>query len=111
MAMTGEDGVLDLLHDHDENGAMEQDVVDGMDDEVDANDNEITEEDSWKVISAYFAERGLCRQQLDSFDCCLGAYLMTCSLQSRESMWNQILSFSTRNQLSRRHGVALSDVD
>jgi DNA-directed RNA polymerase beta subunit len=101
----------DLLHDHDENDAMEQDMADGMDDEADANDNEITEEDSWKVISAYFAERGLCRQQLDSFDCCLGAYLTTCSLQNRESMGNQISSFSRRNQLSRMHGVAISDVD
>lgn len=28
----------------------------------------INEEDAWKVISAYFRERGLVRQQLDSFD-------------------------------------------
>jgi DNA-directed RNA polymerase II subunit RPB2 len=29
---------------------------------------EITQEDAWTVISAYFAEKGLVRQQLDSFD-------------------------------------------
>jgi DNA-directed RNA polymerase II subunit RPB2 len=35
----------------------------------DAGDNaEISQEDSWAVISAYFEEKGLVRQQLDSFD-------------------------------------------
>ncbi len=29
---------------------------------------EITQEDSWAVISAYFEEKGLVRQQLDSFN-------------------------------------------
>lgn len=31
-------------------------------------DEEITQEDAWSVISAYFEEKGLVRQQLDSFD-------------------------------------------
>lgn len=31
-------------------------------------DDEITQEDAWSVISAYFDEKGLVRQQLDSFD-------------------------------------------
>ena len=31
-------------------------------------DEEITQEDAWSVISAYFDEKGLVRQQLDSFD-------------------------------------------
>ncbi|KAL2632234.1 hypothetical protein R1flu_016920 [Riccia fluitans] len=31
-------------------------------------EEEITQEDSWAVISAYFEEKGLVRQQLDSFD-------------------------------------------
>ncbi|CAL9155029.1 unnamed protein product, partial [Musa hybrid cultivar] len=31
-------------------------------------DDEITQEDAWAVISAYFEEKGLVRQQLDSFD-------------------------------------------
>ncbi|KAF9683571.1 hypothetical protein SADUNF_Sadunf04G0027600 [Salix dunnii] len=31
-------------------------------------DEEITQEDAWAVISAYFEEKGLVRQQLDSFD-------------------------------------------
>jgi len=31
-------------------------------------DEEITQEDTWTVISAYFDEKGLVRQQLDSFD-------------------------------------------
>jgi DNA-directed RNA polymerase II subunit RPB2 len=37
-----------------------------MDEEDD--DEEITQEDAWAVISAYFEEKGLVRQQLDSFD-------------------------------------------
>ena len=31
-------------------------------------EDEITQEDAWAVISAYFEEKGLVRQQLDSFD-------------------------------------------
>lgn len=31
-------------------------------------DEEITQEDSWHVISAFFEEKGLVRQQLESFD-------------------------------------------
>jgi len=31
-------------------------------------DEEIMQEDAWAVISAYFEEKGLVRQQLDSFD-------------------------------------------
>lgn len=37
----------------------------GMEDE---DDDEITQEDAWAVISAYFEDKGLVRQQLDSFD-------------------------------------------
>lgn len=33
-----------------------------------AEDEEITQEDCWTVISCFFAEKGLVRQQLDSFD-------------------------------------------
>lgn len=39
--------------------------------DVDAEDDdedEITQEDAWAVISAYFEDKGLVRQQLDSFD-------------------------------------------
>lgn len=32
------------------------------------DDDEITQEDAWAVISAYFEDKGLVRQQLDSFD-------------------------------------------
>lgn len=31
-------------------------------------DEEITQDDVWAVISSYFEEKGLVRQQLDSFD-------------------------------------------
>lgn len=44
-----------------------------MEEEYDPAYNEdegedITQEDAWTVISAYFDEKGLVRQQLDSFD-------------------------------------------
>jgi DNA-directed RNA polymerase II subunit RPB2 len=44
--------------------------ADGMDQEMmeDEEEEEITQEDTWTVISAYFEEKGLVRQQLDSFD-------------------------------------------
>ena len=31
-------------------------------------DEEITQEDAWVVIDRYFEEKGLVRQQIDSFD-------------------------------------------
>jgi DNA-directed RNA polymerase II subunit RPB2 len=36
--------------------------------EMDMDDVPVTQEDAWAVISAYFEEKGLVRQQLDSFD-------------------------------------------
>ncbi|XP_024532582.1 DNA-directed RNA polymerase II subunit RPB2 [Selaginella moellendorffii] len=41
-------------------GGDEEDYMD--------EEEEITQEDAWAVISAYFEEKGLVRQQLDSFD-------------------------------------------
>ncbi|KAL9669592.1 hypothetical protein QQ045_007139 [Rhodiola kirilowii] len=38
------------------------------DEEGEEEDEEITQEDAWAVISAYFEDKGLVRQQLDSFD-------------------------------------------
>lgn len=40
--------------------------MNAMDEDEDEED--ITQEDAWAVISAYFEEKGLVRQQLDSFD-------------------------------------------
>ena len=33
-----------------------------------AEDDEIFQEDTWEVVSAYFEDKGLVRQQLDSFN-------------------------------------------
>ena len=41
---------------------------DMMADENVGDENEITEAESWQVISAYFRQKGLVRQQLESFD-------------------------------------------
>jgi len=35
---------------------------------MDEDDEDITQEDCWTVISSYFEDKGLVRQQLDSFD-------------------------------------------
>ncbi|XP_033133204.1 DNA-directed RNA polymerase II subunit 2-like isoform X2 [Brassica rapa] len=47
-----------------------QTYIDADDKEItqEDDDEEITQEDAWTVISAYFEEKGLVRQQLDSFD-------------------------------------------
>ena len=39
-----------------------------MEFEIDEDDEDITQEHCWSVCSAYFSEKGLVRQQLDSFD-------------------------------------------
>eukprot|EP01040_Poterioochromonas_malhamensis_P024476 gene24476-30275_t len=39
-----------------------------FDEEGDFIDGEITQEDAWVVIDLYFAEKGLVKQQVDSFD-------------------------------------------
>lgn len=41
---------------------------DDIDQDMHDDEEEITQEDAWAVISAYFEEKGLVRQQLDSFD-------------------------------------------
>lgn len=45
-------------------------MMDGEEDEeeLDPLEEDISQEDAWVVISAYFSEKGLVRQQLDSFD-------------------------------------------
>lgn len=47
------------------------------------NDEEdITEEDAWTVISSNFAEKGLVRQQLDSFDMFMTTTMQVSTLHS-----------------------------
>lgn len=38
------------------------------DDEYDGDEKEIVEEDTWNIVSAYFEEKGLVSQQLNSFN-------------------------------------------
>ena len=40
----------------------------------------VSQEDSWAVISAYFEEKGLVRQQLDSFDEFIQNTMQECEL-------------------------------
>ncbi|KAF8516141.1 DNA-dependent RNA polymerase II second largest subunit [Hysterangium stoloniferum] len=51
---------------------MNQEEVEVQDYDYDGGDyddvDEITQEDCWTIISSFFAEKGLVRQQLDSFD-------------------------------------------
>ncbi|XP_058219713.1 DNA-directed RNA polymerase II subunit RPB2-like isoform X2 [Rhododendron vialii] len=63
--MYGEDEYDPSLIDH----SQIVSVGDGGDGDGDGDDEqEISQEDAWTVISAYFEEKGLVRQQLDSFD-------------------------------------------
>ena len=47
---------------------MEDGGGEGGEEMLDEEDMPVTQEDAWAVISAYFEEKGLVRQQLDSFD-------------------------------------------
>jgi len=49
-------------------GAGEEGHSNNYDGMVEDDDMPVTQEDCWAVISAYFEEKGLVRQQLDSFD-------------------------------------------
>jgi DNA-directed RNA polymerase beta subunit len=65
------DAVMDEVDAVDNDDAMEEEEeAAAAAEEDDENDENIpvTQEDSWAVISAYFQEKGLVRQQLDSFD-------------------------------------------
>ena len=60
---------------HDENGGGHHDggddemmMEEGYEEGMDVDGIPVTQEDAWAVISAYFEEKGLVRQQLDSFD-------------------------------------------
>lgn len=55
---------MDDYEEYDRNMNDEDDIDQTMHDD----EEEITQEDAWAVISAYFEEKGLVRQQLDSFD-------------------------------------------
>lgn len=50
------------------NSNLEEDEFEDEDDEYGFEEDDISSEDSWVVISAFFRERGLVSQQLDSFN-------------------------------------------
>jgi DNA-directed RNA polymerase beta subunit len=43
-------------------------IMEDVEPQEDDDNIPVTQEDSWAAISAYFEEKGLVRQQLDSFD-------------------------------------------
>lgn len=47
---------------------LPQEEIDDEEDDLLQDDKPISQIDSWVVIKAYFDEKGLVRQQLDSFD-------------------------------------------
>jgi hypothetical protein len=63
---------MDDLFDDNEFDRADQGYGDGYEggegEEGFGQDQEITQEDAWVIISNYFEEKGLVRQQLDSFD-------------------------------------------
>ncbi|CAN4097057.1 unnamed protein product [Withania somnifera] len=52
----------------DENVDEDREIMQVEEEDDDDESQEITQDDAWAVISAYFEEKGLVRQQLDSFD-------------------------------------------
>ncbi|RKP27639.1 DNA-dependent RNA polymerase II second largest subunit [Syncephalis pseudoplumigaleata] len=62
--------------------------------EEEEDDDEITQEDCWAVIGSFFEERGLVRQQLDSFD----DFIMTTLQEIVDENSNTVLQTSTINQ-------------
>ncbi|EPS65990.1 hypothetical protein M569_08783, partial [Genlisea aurea] len=56
---------MDMEEEYEGQGYNDDEVLENDDND---EENEITQEDAWAVISAYFEEKGLVRQQLDSFD-------------------------------------------
>ena len=66
-----------LEGDEAENAYFEEEGVNGFSED---NDEPITEEDAWTVISANFQEKGLVRQQLDSFDMFMTTTMQVCPL-------------------------------
>jgi len=54
----GDEGEIDVQEEDDQ----------FQENEMEEEEGEITQEDTWTVISSYFEEKGLVRQQLDSFD-------------------------------------------
>lgn len=62
---------VDMMEADGEEGAAEDEEDADMAEEDyygNYSDLPVSQEDSWAVISAYFEEKGLVRQQLDSFD-------------------------------------------
>lgn len=46
----------------------QEQIQDDQDQEQEEESDELSQEDSWQVIRAFFDEKGLVRQQLDSFN-------------------------------------------
>lgn len=62
------DGEDDAYNEYGAGGGAMGDGMMEDEDELDPLEEDISQEDAWVVISAYFSEKGLVRQQLDSFD-------------------------------------------
>ena len=60
---------MDYEYEQPEGGDAEMEDVEQQDYNMEEDEDEpFSQEDSWAVISAYFEEKGLVRQQIDSFD-------------------------------------------
>src|ERR1700722_14327508 len=59
---------MSLSHYDDGNNLLESSNNNNMNDLMDDSSYSLNKNDAWHVITAYFAEKGLVRQQLDSFD-------------------------------------------
>lgn len=69
-------------------------------DSFDILDSEITQEDAWIVIDRYFEEKGLVRQQIDSFD-----EFITNTIQELIDDSGEIIVYPERQYISNQEFV------
>merc|ERR1719247_1815964 len=84
----GEEGDdVDLFGDDDDGG--EEPPEDGEEGEDPREMNEIVQEDAFAVINSFFAEKGLCFQQIGSFDDFVTFRLQEMVTSTRPSRWSR----------------------
>ncbi|PRT53034.1 DNA-directed RNA polymerase II subunit RPB2 [Wickerhamiella sorbophila] len=74
-------------------------------------DNEITSEDCWTVISSFFNEKGLVSQQLDSFDEFIETTIQELVWEDKHLILDQPAQYTTsQDNISRRHEITFGKI-
>lgn len=76
-----------------------------------ANDNQITTEDCWTVITSFFETRGLVSQQLDSFEEFIETSIQQLVLEDKKLILDQPAQHITENDdVNRRYEITFGDI-